>query len=152
MDEFEVTPFQQQDTAVLHERVPMSEIAALIERALRTVMATLAAQGIRPAGPPIAMYFGMPSDTIEMEVGVPIDRPVTPDGDVVAGVLPGGSAVHAVHVGPYDALAQTYDRMYAWMQSQGIRPKDVMWESYLSDPAEHPDPGTLHTDIFWPIW
>jgi len=66
-------------------------------------------------------------------------------------VLPGGRAVSAIHVGPFDTLEQTYTELMAWMAEQRLQPAEHMWEIYLSDPATEPDPSTWRTQIVWPV-
>lgn len=55
-----------------------------------------------------------------------------------------------MHVGPYDALGETYERMAEWMRAQAIMPGDVMWESYLTEPRTD-DPEATRTSITWSI-
>jgi effector-binding domain-containing protein len=151
MTEIQLTQHREQDTAVLHERVPTDQIKALFDRALPAVMAAVAKQGGHPVGPPFAKYFGTPGDTVEVEVGFPVARAVAPSDGVRAGTLPGGPAVRAMHVGPYDRLPATYDAMFAWMKGEGLEPADAMWEVYLSDPVRQPDPETWRTEVWWPV-
>ena len=33
---------------------------------------------------------------------------------------------------------------------RGSRPGPLMWESYLTDPGDEPDPATWRTLIVWP--
>jgi len=80
-----------------------------------------------------------------------VSSPVTDVDDVVASSLPGGRVVEAVHVGPYDTLAETYREVEQWMVGQGLRPGAVTWESYLTDPAAQPDPSTWRTLVMWPV-
>ncbi|HMO11186.1 MAG TPA: GyrI-like domain-containing protein [Actinotalea sp.] len=84
--------------------------------------------------------------------GFPVDGPVTVAGGFAHRlVLPGGRAVQAVHVGPFDTLEQTYEALLAWLSEQGLTPSGQMWESYLSDPAVEPDPAAWRTLIVWPV-
>jgi effector-binding domain-containing protein len=151
MVDIELTQHREQDTFVVHDRVPMSEIKQFFDRALPTVMAALTAQGAHPVGPPFAKYYGMPTDTIEIDVGFPVAHRATAADGATPGTLPGGPVVRAVHVGSYDDLSQTYDDMYAWMKNEGLEPADAMWEVYLSDPSRQPDPATWRTEIWWPV-
>jgi effector-binding domain-containing protein len=65
--------------------------------------------------------------------------------------LPGGRVVTGTHVGPYEALAQTYEQLVAWAGAEGLTLAEGMWESYLSDPGAEPDPSTWRTLIVWPL-
>jgi len=150
----------------LRETVPMGELPAFFDRAFHATMAAAQAQGVRVVGPPVGVYFGMPSDTVDVAAGFPVAGPVEgvggggagagggAGGGGVAGVgivtLPGGRAAQILHVGTYDAMEQTYGRLMSWMGEQGLRPGGVMWEVYLSEPT--PDaPESWQTLIVWPL-
>jgi effector-binding domain-containing protein len=151
MTDFELTEYRQQDTAVVHDTVPISAIPSLFDRAIPAVASALAAQGAHPTGPPFAKYLGPPGDTVDVEVGFPVSRPVSPADDVIPSTLPSTLAAHGVHVGPYELLSHTYDEMLAWMKQQGVQPAEVMWEVYLSDPSAEPDPAAWRTDVWWAV-
>jgi effector-binding domain-containing protein len=81
----------------------------------------------------------------------PVSTPVEPAGDVVPSTLPGGRAVEAVHIGPYDTMGETYGQPEQWMVGQRLVPGKVVWESYLSDPEREPDPATWRTVVHWSV-
>jgi effector-binding domain-containing protein len=35
--------------------------------------------------------------------------------------------------------------------AQGRRPASTMWEVYLTDPEEEPDPARWRTEVYWPV-
>jgi AraC family transcriptional regulator len=147
------TDLQEQPTAVLRETVPMNALRDFFDRAYRTVMEAVQQQNVQLAGPPFALYRGMPTDVVDVEAGFPLAAPY-PGGaeqSVRAGVLPAGKALQAMHVGPYETLPQTYNAVMAKMQADGLSPGDAMWEYYLSDPATEPDPAAWKTLIVWPV-
>jgi effector-binding domain-containing protein len=37
------------------------------------------------------------------------------------------------------------------MATEGFTPAGPPWESYITDPAEHPDPKDWQTEVLWPI-
>ena len=37
------------------------------------------------------------------------------------------------------------------MEKNGMQPGSAPWESYMTDPAEHPDPTQWRTEIYWPL-
>jgi effector-binding domain-containing protein len=65
-------------------------------------------------------------------------------------MLPGGPAVQVVHVGPYDTLSESYERLARWAGDQGLALGPVMWETYLTEPTpEATEP--MQTRITWPV-
>ncbi|MFP5368097.1 MAG: hypothetical protein ACLGIS_14875, partial [Actinomycetes bacterium] len=59
----------EQPVAVVRERVPMASLTDFFGRAFSTVMAAAQKQGASPAGPPFALYRGMPSESVDVEAG-----------------------------------------------------------------------------------
>jgi effector-binding domain-containing protein len=137
-------------TAGVRNTVPMEGLSEFFSHAFSETMRVLDAQGLHPAGPPFGKYYGMPGATVDVEAGFPVTTPVAPDGEVAPGTLPGGEVVEAIHLGPYDTMAQTYAVIEQFFAATGRTPGGVMWESYLSDPSNEPDPATWRTLISWP--
>lgn len=147
------TQLQEQPTAVLRETVPMKELRGFFSRAYSLVMSAAEQQHVQLAGPPFALYRGMPTDVVDVEAGFPVAAPFPGGGDggVTAGTLPAGQAFEAMHVGPYETLPETYGAIMGKMQADGLTPGNAMWEYYLSDPAAEPDPAKWKTLIVWPV-
>ena len=107
--------------------------------------------GFAVAGHPYTRYLSVGPGLMDIEVGLPLAAAAESQGDVQAGVLPGGPAVVAVHAGPYEQLTETYAAVERWMQTNGLRPAGPPWEWYTTDPSEHPDPADWRTEVYWPV-
>ena len=155
MPDIKPAQLKEQPTAVVRETVPMQALRDFFGRAFGTVMGAVQEQHVQLAGPPFALYRGMPTDVVDVEAGFPLAAPFTHAGGgatkVVAGTLPSGRAYEAMHVGPYESLQQTYGAIVARMQEDGESPGDAMWEYYLTDPAVEPDPAKWQTLVVWPF-
>lgn len=141
----------EQQTAVLRAKVPMDQLRDFFGLAFDTVMTAAQAQNARPAGPPFALYHGMPDVTIDVEAGFPIAGGFRDTENVQASSLPEANAYEAIHLGSYDTLPSTYEAIQQRMRADGVTPADVMWEYYLSDPATQPDPSGWVTHVVWPV-
>lgn len=145
----------ERPTAVVRETVPMNALRDFFGRAFRAVTGTVQQQHVKLAGPPFALYRGKPTDVVDVEAGFPVAAPLTGAGGgeagVTAGSLPAGKAFEAMHIGPYEALPQTYGAILARMQAEGATPGNAMWEYYLSDPGAEPDPSKWKTLVVWPV-
>jgi len=142
---------QPQPALIVRRRVARSEIAATIAESLGKTFPYALQNGLAIAGRPFVRYSDVGPGLMTMETGTPLATPAPGAGDIEAITLPGGPAAVAVHMGPYDTLQDTYAAMERWMQQQGVRAAGAPWESYITDPAEHPDPANWRTDVFWPI-
>lgn len=147
----ERTQLQPQHALVVKRRVARSEIAATIAESLGKTFPYALQNGLAIAGRPFVRYSDVGPGLMTMETGTPLAAPAPGVGDIEAITLPGGPAAVAVHMGPYDKLQDTYAAMERWMQEQGVRAAGAPWESYITDPAEDPNPATWRTDVFWPI-
>jgi effector-binding domain-containing protein len=145
-----ITTLEPTVVAVLREVVPMNAMPPFFDRAYHQVMRVIQEQGGVVTGPPVGVYFGIPSDTVDVAAGFPTAVPVTPTDGVYAERLPSGRAAQVMHTGSYDSMEQTYRRLMAWVQQQGLALGPVMWETYLTEPNEE-DPSSMKTLITWPL-
>ncbi|GAB3274627.1 hypothetical protein GCM10027449_13140 [Sinomonas notoginsengisoli] len=151
MTEISTIELDEQPTAVVRATVTMDELRGFFDGVFGKVVAAVQEHGSRVTGPPFAMYHGMPAESIDVEAGFPVSGAFAGTEDVNASVLPGGRTVHTTHVGPYDALPDTYRTVTSWMEEQQLTPGASMWEVYLSDPSAEPDSATWRTELYWPV-
>jgi AraC family transcriptional regulator len=106
-------------------------------------------------GPPFTRYTTMAEGRLTVEIGMPLAVPAgegkLSDGGVEAGYLGGGTAACAVHAGDYARLGETYDALERWIVANGYHAAGAPWESYLTDPGDHPDAEDWRTEVYWPI-
>jgi len=146
-----------QPYVAIRGRVSMAEVAAF---AVRTpeVFAWLGAHGVPPAGPPLLKYNVIDmTRQLEIDNGVPVAAPVDVDGDMIAGVLPGGRYATLTHVGHPIELMGATKALLDWAAGQGLA-FDVSpdaagerWgsrvEFYLTDPRAEPDMSKWVTEL-----
>lgn len=137
--------------AGVRRTVPIADLPATYDASFHLVMDAVLAAGAHPVGPPYGRYRGMPTDTVDVEMGFPIDRVIPPAGDVLSEIVPERDAVQTVHVGPYDAMRGSYDAVFAWIGAHALAPTDEMWEIYETDPSANPDAATWRTQILVPV-
>lgn len=133
--------------------VPMSGIRELFDSAFTALFPALAERGIQPAGPPYSLYHRMPSDTIDLEIGIPVASPldgevVTPSGVVlVPSSLPAGRVARTTHLGSYEGLADAWSAFMGALAERGEAPGLPFWEVYVTEPTPDGDPAALRTDL-----
>ena len=62
----------------------------------------------------------------------------------------GGEAAFTMHVGPYQAIGQSWEKLMAWVGEQGRSPGGPTWEVYIDDPQETPE-AELKTELYIPL-
>jgi effector-binding domain-containing protein len=149
--QIKVIELKPQDALAIREIVPEAKIPSKMGQFFGELMAYFQKGGIAPAGPPFTIYHDFGGDGFDMEVGFPVARPQKGEGRVKPCVLPGGRVVTTTHIGPYEKLEATYHDMQEWMARNGLTPKKLMWEVYLSDPGKVKDPEQYVTGLYWPV-
>ncbi len=146
-----VVTLEPATTAVIRRVVPMDRLPEFFDSSFGALAAAVTGQGAGIAGPAFALYHGMPTDTVDLEVGFPTQRAVVAEGDGVASALPGGRVARAVHAGSFDGLGAAWGRLRSWIDDQGLRAGETFWEVYLTQPTPEMDPGDLRTELNWPV-
>jgi hypothetical protein len=83
--DFRVVDVQEQATAVVAGRVPVSDLRDFFDQAFQDLGSSMAQSGFEPIGPALCLYQGVPVEMVELEVGFPVSVPVLPSGSVVSG-------------------------------------------------------------------
>lgn len=135
----------------LRRRIAPSAVASVLGECLPAVYAHCQRRGLAFGGPPFTRHARSGPGLITLECGMPLADAAEGDAPIEAGALQGGTLAVAIHQGGYDTLAETYACVEAWIESEGHAPAGPPWETYLTDPAEHPDPADWRTEICWPI-
>ena len=129
-------------------------IADAMAGAFAAMGAFLQESGVKPAGPPLALYHdrNLATGTISVDVGFPVTARATTKaaGAVHAGQTPSGKALKAIHHGAYATMPRCYDCIAAHMEKFGLGVPSMSWEVYLNDPRTTPE-AELLTEIYVPV-
>lgn len=147
----ELVTVERATTTVVRGVVPMGELPSFFDSSFRTILEIISAQGVGIVSPALGLYYGPPGETADLEVGFVTDSAVRPQGEVVASSLPSGRVARLVHVGAFDGLGPSWERLWSWMDEQGLAPGPVMWEVYVTEPSPDMDPRELRTELNWPV-
>jgi len=132
---------------------PMDRMAEIFDSTFTALFPALGEQGIQPVGPAFALHTRMPTDTVDFEVGIPVDRPLpraTSSGDGLTlspSRLPAGRIAIISHLGSYDGLGEAWGRFMQAVEDSGNQPALPFWEIYVSEPSPEADPSTMRTDL-----
>ncbi|HEY6924303.1 MAG TPA: GyrI-like domain-containing protein [Steroidobacteraceae bacterium] len=143
--------FPGQPILFIQRRIARSELPSMLAESFGTLFGHGRRAGLPIAGWPLARYVAMGSGLWTVEAAMPLASPTPSTGDMQAGHLPAGPAAFAVHVGPYETLPETHAAIERWIEAQGYRVGGAPWESYVTDPAQHPDPAEWRTEVYWPL-
>jgi len=132
-------------------RVARNEISNAIGEGLGKAFPYSQRLGLAIAGRPFTRYLSTGPGLYSIDVGMPVATAATGEGAVESGTLPAGPVAVAMHGGPYDQLSETYAELERWVEANGYRVGGAPWESYITDPADHPDPQDWRTEVYWPL-
>ena len=137
--------------------VTMRTIAEAADR-LPGLMQWAATRGITPVGAPFLKYDVIDmAGSIQVRVGFPAPQGTAGEGEVVAGVLPGGRYASLVHTGHPAGLVDATRELLEWAAAEGLRwdmtptPAGDAWgarlEVFLTDPRVEPDIERWQTEL-----
>jgi len=142
-----------QQVLSIRVRTRLASLGEEASRAFGEMFAHLGRVHAGPAGPPLALYHGpmFDEEAVDVEWCVPVDRPLSGQGQVSGRELPGGRVACTLHAGPYQAVGPTYAALQKWIQEHGHESDGPPREIYLVGPGQAPDPAAFRTEVQWPI-
>jgi effector-binding domain-containing protein len=151
LDAPQITQTAAQRTAVIRLTIPREEIRNVMGPGISELMATVAAQGVAPAGPWFSHHLRMDPEVFDFEIGVPVTAPVAPAGRVAPGELPAARVARTVYHGPYEGLPDAWGEFMAWIEAEGLEPAAGLWEVYAVGPESSSEPADWRTELNRPL-
>lgn len=151
MASYEIITTTEQNYLYVTRKTSMKpeEISKAMGTAFMEVWDFMQANAIEMTAGGVSVYYDYSEDEMEFRAGFlvgPADA-AKATGAVKADRTPATRAAHAVHIGPYEGLQETYGKIMGEMQWAGLRYGKPTWEVYLNDPDTTP-PAELKTGIF----
>lgn len=147
-NQFELSDQKEQPVISIRKTTNMAGLQQELGQAFTAVIDYLAELGETPAGSVFACYYNLDMEHLDVEMGIPVSKPVIGKGEIKAGSIPAGKQVSVVHKGPYPQMEGVYNAMTEWMKTQGHIPTGVVYEFYLNSPMEVPESELLTKIIF----
>lgn len=146
----EMRDLDEMNTLAIRVTVPVSDLSQAMGRVYGEIAAHMQERGIPFAGAPYARYYNMDMQALDVEIGFPVAKQAPGTDTIKPCLLPAGKALVERHIGPYDKIEETYNRMMAYAEEQKLTMSGESYEFYLNDPAET-SPEKLETEIYFPI-
>jgi len=135
-------------------RVERQALGDALAETLPAVFGYAIESGLAPAGHPFVRYLTMSPAYMTIDAGIPLvetaSAPPAATG-ICVGELPGGLAAVTVHKGPYDDLGNAHAALDRWITDSEHESAGELWEMYLTDPGEVPNPADWLTKVCWPV-
>jgi len=140
-----------QPVLLIRRSIPRAQLQPMLAECFGKLFAHGHQAGLPIAGWPVARYLAVGTGLWTVEAAMPLAAPVAGAGEMQAGMLPAGPVAMAIHAGPYQQLPETYAAIEQWMAVNGAKAGGAPWESYVTDPGQHPDPQDWRTEVCWPL-
>jgi effector-binding domain-containing protein len=116
------------------------------------LMQAMSRESVAASGSPMIVYYDVIDDETggDIEICVPVDRPIAGDSKVYGRELEGGAMATTVHRGPYEQIAPAYHTVTSWISEHGHEIAGPPREIYLNDPRTVA-PDELLTRVQFPI-
>ncbi len=148
--ECQLSDRKKQPTLVIRKRASVQQMPQVLGQAWGAIMQYAGANGITPSDPPFVGYHNMDMQDLDLEIGFAFPEPPGGQGEIQAGMLPGGKAAECLHVGPYDKIAAAYEALQKWLKENGHTPTGIAYEFYLND-HQTTRPEELRTQVVFPL-
>ncbi len=134
-----------------------SEFPTIIPQLIDEVFGWLGKHNIEPDGAPIMRYYVIDMATkMDVEIGVPVAKPVTGDDRVKAQVLPAGRYASLIYTGVENGM-EGNKVLIDWAKEKGIEwdrwddPKGdafrCRYEVFIDGPADDPNPSNWDSEV-----
>ncbi|GAA3846679.1 MULTISPECIES: GyrI-like domain-containing protein [Brevibacterium] len=153
----ELTVFEAQPvpTVVVEaQNYPMAELPQLFDSVFSGLFPALAAAEVEPTGPAFSLYTRQPTDTVDIQVGIPVSAGLSQalelgdDLTAIPSELPGGSIGAVTYQGGYDGLGEAWNAHMQALVAAGHHPDLPFFEVYVTEPNPEMDPADLRTDLY----
>lgn len=141
----------EQPILLIRRRIARTQLADMLAECFGKLFVHCQTAGLPLAGWPLARYVSMGVGLWTVEAALPLAAPAAGEGEMEAGVLAAGPVALGIHAGPYEQLPETNAAVEKWIEQNGWRVAGPPWESYVTDPSEHPNPADWRTEVFWPL-
>ena len=139
----------EQPALTIRTRTSVDKLPMVIGQGFGQLAAHLGALGAHLANVPFVAYHNMDMADLDVELGFPVDGPLTGSGGIRYAPVPSGLRVFCMYLGPYSAMRPVYDEMAAWITSHGYSPAGAAYEYYYNGPGTPEE--QLLTQIVMPL-
>lgn len=151
IESIQLKHMEAQPILFIQRRVSQNQLQPNMAECFGTLFSYGVQSGLAIAGQPIARYVTTGPGLWTVDFILPLSKVAEGINEMQAGFLSEGPVVVAIHKGPYEELSETNAAVHNWIEQNGHSPNGPPWESYVTSPAEVPDPIDWITEVHWPV-
>jgi effector-binding domain-containing protein len=146
----EISELPAQPVLSIRARCAAQELPWLLGASFGAIAQHLGSLGENPAGAPFVAYYNMDMQDLDVEIGFPVSRSLSEQGDIQSNQIFGGKLATCLYVGPYSGVSPAYDALTQFIKDKGVESTGVAYEFYLNDP-QTVQASELQTQIYFPL-
>jgi len=146
----EIKDLPIQPVLSIRARCAVENLPKLLGASFGAVAQQIGSFGEAPAGAPFVAYYNMEMQNLDIEIGFPVSRPLTGEGNIQPSQIFGGKVATCLYVGPYGDIGPAYEALTQHVKEKGLEASGVAYEFYLNDP-QTVQPAELQTQIYFPL-
>lgn len=143
----EIVPFPY---VCIHHKGPFTEIEGVVN----SIWPTMQSQNIFPQGPMIGVYYNdpneVPASELEWEIGFPVMAQAEPQPPLEKKIWQHTLVAAVSHTGPYETIAESLPKVFAWMEANGYVASGPIMERYMTMPSPEVNPKDYKSEIWVP--
>jgi effector-binding domain-containing protein len=136
---------------VVEHTGPLSEVSAVVGQLIGEMQDQNLFSAIQ--GPMVGVYplesMSMDPGDLSWELGFIVTAQTEPQAPLIKKVWEYPTVAAVIHIGPYEKVGATIDKLMAWMKAEGCTAEGPLLERYLNNPMQV-KPEDLRTEIWIP--
>lgn len=148
----EITVKQQPEKHMLTVRKTIdffTQYAGFMESAVNSILTLIEESAALPSSGPIVCFHNMELETLDVEIGFEVARPIPVKDPVQASIIPVRTVATTIDRGPYEKQDPTLEALMQWIPENGYKALDGIYYHYLND-EQQPESEYL-TQMFIPV-
>ena len=139
-----------QATLSMRIRTSVANLPQELGKGYEAIIEYLNELGEKPLNFVFAAYYNMDMEDLDVELGVPVSKPLAGNGEIYLSKIPAGKQVSCFHKGPYPQMEPAYNAILRWIDESSYTATGVSYEYYYNSPADVPE-SELMTKIVFPL-
>lgn len=146
----EIKDMKEKLALMIRKNTTVQNMPEVLGASYREIIQYVKDAGAKEPIESFVIYHNMDMSNLEIDVGFTVSERLPGKGCIKMSSIPAGKYAVALHEGPYDTLANTYNELTDFVGKKGFEVDDWVYEVYLNNPTENPEEAP-RTMIYFPL-